>query len=205
MKRILSFIKLTLLGGVAVLLPILVLYFIFTWVIELITNIVEPLSVFIQKKMDISAAVSDVFSIILLLMLFFIIGLVIKTRYGRLINRYIEIKFFYKIPGYTTIKDVFNQFFSSKRTAFKDVALVNLFNSDTQVTAFITDYKSGIYTVFVPTGPNPTSGMIYHLPENQIIKTSATVEEGMRSIISCGAGSSKIIGKQEKKLDPSLE
>ena len=39
---------------------------------------------------------------------------------------------------------------------------------------------------FVPTTPNPTSGMLVMIPERKLIRTEMTVEEGMRLIISGG-------------------
>jgi uncharacterized membrane protein len=67
------------------------------------------------------------------------------------------------------------------------------------VSAFITDtHTDGTYTVFVPTGPNPTSGNIFHLKGEYVHPVDVPVEDAMRSIISCGAGSSRLI-KQYKK------
>ena len=54
-------------------------------------------------------------------------------------------------------------------------------------------------TVFVPTGPNPTSGFIYHLPNKYIHKVDVRVEDAMRSVISCGTGSSALIQKKLNK------
>jgi len=45
----------------------------------------------------------------------------------------------------------------------------------------------------VPTGPNPTSGMIYHLPAEQVeILPNIKVDSAMRTVISCGAGSDEL-------------
>jgi uncharacterized membrane protein len=64
------------------------------------------------------------------------------------------------------------------------------------VSAFVTDsHDDGSYTVFVPTGPNPTSGNIYHLKGKWVHPVDVSVEDTMRSIISCGAGSSMLIEK----------
>jgi uncharacterized membrane protein len=49
--------------------------------------------------------------------------------------------------------------------------------------------------VFVPTGPNPTSGFIYHLDQQYVHPVKVSVEEAMRSVISCGAGSGTLLGK----------
>jgi uncharacterized membrane protein len=40
--------------------------------------------------------------------------------------------------------------------------------------------------VFVPTTPNPTSGMLILVPENDITYLDMTVEEGLKLIVSAG-------------------
>jgi uncharacterized membrane protein len=89
-------------------------------------------------------------------------------------------------------KETVQQFFGKKRSFFREVVLVDIFNSGVLMTGFITDDQGEIITVFVPTGPNPTSGNIYHMPKDRVLKTSATVDTGMKSIISCGAGSDQV-------------
>ena len=62
------------------------------------------------------------------------------------------------------------------------------------MTAFITDtHASSRYTLFVPTGPNPTSGLIFHIPQEYVHPVKVSVEETMRSVIGCGAGSSNLL------------
>ena len=65
-------------------------------------------------------------------------------------------------------------------------------NSGTLMTGFITDTHGEFYTVFVPTGPNPTSGNIYHVHQSKLTRTNTPVDTGMKTIISCGAGSNEI-------------
>ena len=71
---------------------------------------------------------------------------------------------------------------------------LKLFQNETMVTAFVTDrHNNGTVSVFVPTGPNPTSGFIYHLPEKYVHPVDVPVEDAMRSVISCGAGSDMLV------------
>ena len=88
--------------------------------------------------------------------------------------------------------------FGKNRSFFREVVLVDIFNSGTLMTGFITDDQGEIITVFVPTGPNPTSGNIYHLQKDRVLKTKASVDNGMKSIISCGAGSAEIFASIEE-------
>jgi uncharacterized membrane protein len=115
----------------------------------------------------------------------------------------LERKYLMKIPGYRTAKEIVMQFFGGSRSFFSEVVLVDIFDSGTLMTGFITDDQGEIITVFVPTGPNPTSGNIYHVKRDRVIKTNATVDSGMRSIISCGAGSNDLFNKIEERNSSS--
>ena len=109
-----------------------------------------------------------------------------------------------KAPGYSIIKETVAQFIGNKKSPFSSAALVQIFGNETMVSAFVTDeHEDGSYTVFVPTGPNPTSGNIYHLPGKFVHPIDAPVEDLMRSIISCGAGSSALVKRLKK--DPGNE
>jgi len=104
-----------------------------------------------------------------------------------------------KLPGYKLAKETVQQFFGKNRSFFKEVVLVDIFNSGALMTGFITDDQGEIITVFVPTGPNPTSGNIYHLQKDKVIKTGASVDNGMKTIISCGAGSEEIFAARKQE------
>jgi uncharacterized membrane protein len=58
---------------------------------------------------------------------------------------------------------------------------------------FVTGYlHSGIegsgpmVVVYIPTVPNPTSGMLAWVPEDQVISTDITVEDAMKAVFSGG-------------------
>ncbi len=81
------------------------------------------------------------------------------------------------------------------------IPLVQVFGNSTLMTAFVTDeHPDGSCSVFVPTGPNPTSGNIYHLEGKYVHPVDIPVEEAMRSIISCGAGSNRLIEAYKAKI-----
>jgi uncharacterized membrane protein len=44
-----------------------------------------------------------------------------------------------------------------------------------------------VWTVFVPTSPNPTSGFLLLLPRREVTELEMSVGEGMKMVISGGA------------------
>ncbi len=198
-KRLRSFFRTTFIGGLVALLPLSMVIILFRWIINLIEKYLGP---FVDMITDTDSKFYTlglyILSIIAIFLIFFIIGLIIKTRWGKFLNRQLEKKYLMKIPGYKMARETVSQFFGKNRSFFKEVVIVDLFNSGTLMTGFITDDMGDIITVFVPTGPNPTSGNIYHLPKDKVSRTGAAVDVGMKTIISCGAGSSEVFEEMRK-------
>ena len=198
------FFKTTLIGGFVVVLPLSILIFLFKWLFGIVSNMISPITrQIVGDNSDLTFA-GDLLVIIIIIALCFFIGLFIKTQIGKWIFTFLEDSLLLRIPGYGMVKETIAQLFNqNEKSPFASVALCRIFGNETLVTAFITDkHDSGYYTVFVPTGPNPTSGNIYHLKKEYVILINASTEETMRSIISCGAGSKPLIRKlMELKLE----
>ena len=193
-KRIRNFLRTTLIGGVVALAPLTLIVLLFRWVINLIGRTLTPLVDTILQNPDPNPYFEFVIyllSVIAILIFFFIIGLIIRTRLFRFLNR-AEDRYLLKIPGYKIAKETVQQFFGKNRSFFKEVVLVDIFNTGALMTGFITDDQGDIISVFVPTGPNPTSGNIYHLQKERVTMTKAPVDVGMKTILSCGAGSAEV-------------
>jgi uncharacterized membrane protein len=199
-QRLRGFLRTTFIGGLVALLPLSLVILFFRWVIGLIERTIGPLiDLVVETDSQLYIFGLYVTAIIVIFIIFFSIGLIIKTSWGKFLNHQLEQKYLNKIPGYKIAKETVGQFFGKNRSFFKEVVIVDPFNSGALMTGFITDDQGEIITVFVPTGPNPTSGNIYHLPREKVLRSNATVETGMKSIISCGAGSSNIFSELQLK------
>ena len=195
-KRVKLFFRSILLGGFAAILPLALIIMFFRWIINIITRYLEPLVSLLEDYIPIPAKILYVFTVIAILILFSFIGLVIRTRFGKFFNDVLEKRYLMKIPGYKIARDTVTQFSGKNKSFFSEVVLVDVFGCGTLMTGFITDDYGVFQTVFVPTGPNPTSGNIYHVTRDKIIRTTTSVDNGMKTIISCGAGSSEIFQNQ---------
>ncbi len=196
--KIKKFLNATLLGGLAAILPLALIIIIVRWILNIIERILGPLVELFDTDSQYVIIGIYILLILAILATFFFIGLFIQTRIGNFTRNIIEDRYLSKIPGYRTAKEIVFQFFGGNRSFFSEVVLVDIFNSGTLMTGFITDDQGEVITVFVPTGPNPTSGNIYHVEKEKVIKTSASVDNGMKSIISCGSGSAELFKKMNK-------
>jgi len=197
-----NFLKTTLFGGLVVILPIAILTVFFKWLFKLVTDAIQPLTDYVSKVMlyPIPEVVADGIAVILIILSCFIIGLFVKTQLGNWIHNVFDGLLQRVAPGYRMIKEVVVQIFgNSDNSPFSNgvVARVKIFGVDcpTEVTALVTDHdeENDLYTIFMPTGPNPTSGNIYHVPDELVtLYPEVKIDSAMRTVIACGAGSSDL-------------
>jgi uncharacterized membrane protein len=214
-KRRGSFLTSTVVSGFVVLLPAMVmgwlLYFLYGFIspivdplAKLISPWVEPAARLITTQFQLERIVSFLTVIASMLVLMFIIGLIVRTAIGRVIGHLLETRFLSIAPGYNIIKEVVKQFSGDRPNPFSKACLVEIFDSKTMVTAFVIDsHDCGISTIFVPTGPNPTSGFVLHVPTARVYAIPTPVPEVMKSIIACGIGSAPLIADFKKVLADS--
>lgn len=202
MERIRRFFWTTVLGGVVVVLPVAILVGLVIWLYGLVGSILLPVTDKLIGARVPSHIVAYAIIFLFTIAMCFAVGLALRTKIGQFIHSQLEQRVLRIAPGYTLIKEIVMQFLGRAKKPFSKVALVRIFDSETLMTAFVTDeHENGSYTVFVPTGPNPTSGNIYHLGPERVTVVDVGIEEAMQSIIACGAGSGRLVRAWAKCAD----
>lgn len=133
--------------------------------------------------------------IILVTLLGYVSRYVLGKYFGGLAERFIQ-----TIPGvghvYNTVKQIVATFSTQHRQLFSKVVMVEFPRPGVYSIGFLTNKTQGdaiaklgaeLWTVFVPTSPNPTSGFLLLLPKEQITELEMSVGDGMKMIISGGA------------------
>ncbi|WP_295802325.1 DUF502 domain-containing protein [uncultured Microbulbifer sp.] len=210
MTRIKAFVTLTLLGGLAVVLPIAIFILLFQWLFGQISELVAPVTQWMEAHTQFKDTFAQLLVIALILAVCFLIGLLVKTSVGRWVHRHVDHWLGKLAPGYNTIKDLVLQFIGgagSEGVLSGPVARAKIHGVDNplSVTAIVTSqHENGDYTVYVPTAPVPTSGFVYHLPADCVeILPHVTVEAAMKSIVACGSGSGPLL--QPPRLESTDE
>jgi uncharacterized membrane protein len=198
MTRMKTFIRTSILGGILVILPVAISFIVFRWLFNMVTDLIAPLSEVVTKQAFLEGLLADIIVIVFLILLCFFVGVMVKTRFGRFIHENLEKRILNIAPGYSWIKETVIQFLGRTDKPFSEVVLVKPYENDTMMTGFITDrHANGLLTVFVPTGPNPTAGFIFHLESKWVQKVNTPSETAMRSVISCGAGTQAFMPNKE--------
>lgn len=197
MTRIHTFLLNIFLGGVIVLLPIIIIFNIAQWLFNIFQQNTKPLTAYLANNFSVEPYAAMIFSLITVFIVFSVIGMIVRTQLGGGLFQFIERITLFKIPGYKTIKDITAQITGKQKGLFKKVVLIQVGNTGVTATGFIVDEIDENYsTVFIPCGPNPTTGFILHVQNKDITEMKISVEMAMKTVIACGAGSSQFISAE---------
>ena len=200
MKAIQNFFRTTVLGGVLAVLPLVLVIVLFRWLILKVADVLKPLVSLFYTERKIEEVFLYIISFIAIILVFFLIGLIVRTRIGIFMKITLEKRYLMKLPAYKTARDLVMQFTGKNRSFFSAVVVADVFNTGTLMTGFVTDRTDAYISVFVPTGPNPTSGNIFHVKKELVYETNTPVDEAMKTIISCGSGSSPLLQIAQMKM-----
>jgi uncharacterized membrane protein len=190
-------------SGAILLAPLLVTVWAFARIIELVGGTFRPVFFFFlpeavrdQPSLE---AVWNILSTVLAIALITLLGSVSRAVLGKMFVGAAE-RFIQTIPGvgavYNTVKQVVDTFGTQKRGMYNKVVLVEFPRKGAWTLAFLTtkdqgeaQTKSGrdLWTVYVPTTPNPTGGYMIMVPANEVIELEMSAGDGMKMLLSGGA------------------
>jgi uncharacterized membrane protein len=96
---------------------------------------------------------------------------------------------------YAAVQQISSAFLGSKSSIFSTVVLIEYPRKGVYSLGFVTSVAKGevqhktaqqVVGVFVPTTPNPTSGLLVFIPEGDLIRLDMSPEDGLKLVISGG-------------------
>lgn len=96
---------------------------------------------------------------------------------------------------YSAINQIMETVLANKSSAFRECVLIQYPRKGIWTLGFITGSTKGevqdmtaetLINVFVPTTPNPTSGFLLFVPEQDILRLKMPIEDGLKLVISGG-------------------
>ena len=202
------------LTGLAVIIPVFITTYLIWSTIGIVDGWVLPL---IPEKYAIDKFIGiDVKGIGVIIFLLFtvFIGSLTKGYFGKTILRSAE-NLVDRMPVvrsiYNGIKQIAETVFSQSNNSFERACLVEYPRKGIWAVAFVSTKTKGevsekigknkeLFSIFLPTTPNPTSGFLLFLPEKDIIFLDMSVEDAAKLVISAGLVTPKnIIASTQKK------
>ncbi len=188
------------LTGALLLAPLAVTVWVFKLIIDSIGGKFRPLyEDYLPQSLQRIPFFWDFLATLAVMLFVTLLGFVSHYVFGKFFLRLLE-KFVQTVPGvgvvYNSVKQIVSTFGSGNRNLFNQVVLVQFPRTGCWTLGFLTNKMQGepqsragheLWTVFVPTTPNPTSGFLLMLPRQEIVELDMNVGDAMKMILSGGA------------------
>lgn len=208
--------------GLIALLPIVLTIYIFNWIVGIMMSLLgnsfvtiiikKLLLIFVEEgNMDYYFQLLVYFiSLVTMIVGTCLVGFTLKiVFFAQIIKKAKEL--FIKIPlikqVYTTISQIIDVTISDREKSYQKVVMVEYPRKGIYSIGFLTSEDNfliseaigkneKLYNVFIPTSPNPTSGMFIVVPECEVKILDIKIDDAVKLIISGG-----VILPEKKEID----
>lgn len=202
MKRVWNSFLVNFINGIVLLLPVIITIALIRFLVLRVNKMVlDPIMGFfapmISGPLRVYAARFVIFCAVVFAVASFGWGakiLFIKKILGMIEGLILNVPFLGKF--YNAAKQIFSAFLGQGKTIFKQVVLVEYPRKGLYSIGFTTGVVKGEikneinsvgFNVFIPTTPNPTSGVFLVVPKDDIRFLKMSVEDAMKLVISGGS------------------
>jgi uncharacterized membrane protein len=182
-----SFLKTTLLGGLFLLLPIMLLWVGLQEIGGLLVAMATPIADMLPGQMFEDLFAPGVIALVLIVAASFVLGLAAKAIWLRNIGRLFERSVLYKIPMYRMLK-VISGALIDYDGSHVDAALVKDETGGGDPCYVIEKHADGRATVMLPWSPASFAGSIKVVQQSQLEILPCTLDEFSRSLSQIGVG-----------------
>ena len=189
--------------GLFWLLPIVVITMIVLWLYDKVDLVVNSVFNIIGFQPENNQVLWFMLVIVVFILVLYFVGHFMETRLANFTE-----KFFNKIPGYSTIKDIIGIFNSSKKgdTKVLVVAIRGFANEGYNIGLMYSQNESIIkdhYTVTLSQTPIPNGGYLFEVHKDNIfVIEEATFDDNLQYLLSMGVKSlSEIVAIEPKSTD----
>lgn len=204
------------LTGIILLVPVLVTFYLLAAVVRTMDGIIHLIPPAYQPIQLIGFDIPGL-GLIMTLLLVLLTGMIGASFIGRQLVRFGE-ALLGKIPlvraVYGSLKHVLETILHNNKDTFRRVVMIEYPRKGLYALAFVTGTDRGevqhntsgnVIAVFVPTTPNPTSGFLLYVPEDDVTPMRMTVEQGMKCVISGGVVSPPWPPKAETAIEGATD
>ena len=196
-------------AGVLVILPTVVTVFVLYWIFNrligpLVQKVLRPLVLLLiphnlEWLLEIGGGfLWNILSVVVFVVIIVLLGVVARNIIGKKLIGLGE-RILGKLPIiskiYTSAHQIANAFLGEKKSGFKEVVIFEYPRAGIYTIGFVSGEARGevqekthekVINVFVPTTPNPTSGLLVLVPRKDTIPVDMTVADALKLLISGG-------------------
>ena len=190
------FIMTTVIGGVIFLVPLVVLGVVLVKAASVMMIIAEPMAEMFPVDSIGGVALANIIALLVVLLFCFLAGLVARHALASAFVTKLESSVLVNVPGYMMIKNLVSGFDPGQAEGLKPV-LLKLGTAE-RIGFEVQKLEDGRSMVFLPSSPNPFSGVTQVLPPDQIVYLDVPVNRVIEVTENFGHGFEKLVDSQNQ-------
>lgn len=192
MKSFFSYVKVTIIGGALLLIPLFVLIVVLLKAGSLIKRVVIPIAHRLPVQIP-GIGKETLLTILILLLLCFLAGILMHTGIAQRFKRILEDDILVHIPGYSYLQALSTDKLTHSHTATWKPATVLI--DGNEVICFVVDETEHYCSIFFPSAPTPSSGTICAREKQDVRYLPISVSETIIMLRRLGKGSAAALEK----------
>jgi uncharacterized membrane protein len=188
---VVAFLKATIIGGFAILLPLVVVLIILGHAMNLAVKVVNPAIKLLPDAL-VGAGLYTVVAVLVLLILALSAGMFARSRPGMRVAKWFENSMLAGVPQYQFAKSMADGFAQIESDRSVSPALVSI-EGGWQLGYVLETLDSGWVSVFLPQAPTPMSGSIMYFPASRVRPLDISMVQAMGVVKRLGVGSAEAL------------
>ncbi len=188
-----KFLKSALVNGLAILLPVVLVFIAIKEIFGLLVNIATPIADLFPPGTFDHVRETEILAVLLIMGLAIFVGILSKVKAGQVLGHSIEKNTLYKIPMYRMLKSLVGAFLNlESETSFKPAFLEND-AGDLEPAYVIEDRGRPRVVVLIPWAPTAFAGSVKLVNRECVHYLDVTLDEFSLSLTHLGTGMSELL------------
>ena len=195
MKRAAAFLRTTLLGGLVVVLPVVVVCRIAAKTVLATRTAAQSLVEKLTGHGAEGVHFPMIFAVLIVIALSFLIGLAMTSDWGRRCGGWIERALLFRILGYAAVRAIVGGLANVHHEGAVRPGLLSL-SGDAECFVVVTeDHGDGRLTVSIPGSPNPSGGIVQIVPKDKVRVLNVRITDIASALQQWGVGAHSVLAK----------
>jgi len=191
-----KFLKSALVNGLAILLPVVLVFLAIKEIFELLVNIATPIADLFPPGTFDHVKETEILAVLLIVGLAIFLGILSKVKAGQVLGHSIEKNTLYKIPMYRMLKSLVGAFLNLESEASFKPALIESDSGDVEPAYVIEDRGRPRVVVLIPWAPTAFAGSVKLVNRERVHYLDVTLDEFSLSLTHLGTGMSELLPQE---------
>lgn len=175
MKNLLTFFKLTALGGLLVLLPILLFILLLMEIVQMVVGLATPIAGLFPAGTFDDAKSPVLLAVILLAGASMLIGIAMRSNAAQRLGNWIQEKTLNKLPIYRFVRTLVSGLVGAEKKGSFKPALFDAGNGQREIIYLVEDLGDGGFTALFPHAPTGFAGQVKIVSKDRIAPLNASL------------------------------